>query len=172
MQVPEENDRNEFRAARLADREYMALYFPQIKDDENNNFRIWMSRRSQALVVQIILINIIFGTNVGLTVYAFKQYGSSNGVGLIYEGDCETVRTLDLWVHLLINLLSTGMLSASNYCMQLQAAPTRADVSSAHGNDQYLDIGIPSLRNLRYISGWRRLAWALLAFSSIPIHLM
>lgn len=163
---------DEFNAGRLADREYMALYFPQIKDDENNNFRIWISRRSQALAVQIILINIIFGTNVGLTAYAFKQYGSNKGVGLIYEGDCETVRTPDLWIHLLINLLSTGMLSASNYCMQLQAAPTRADVSLAHGNDQYLDIGIPSFRNLRYISGWWRLAWALLAFSSIPIHLM
>lgn len=162
----------DFRAGRFADREYMALYFPQVQDDENNNLRIWITRRSQALAVQIVLINVIFCTNIGLTAYALRQYGSNNGVGLIYEGDCETVRTLDLWIHLLINLMSTGMLSASNYCMQLQAAPTRGDVNSAHGNDQYLDIGIPSIRNIRYISGWRRLAWVLLAFSSIPIHLM
>ena len=166
------NEPEYFRARRFADRDYMALYFPQIKDDEKNNFRIWISRRSQTLALQIVLINIIFFTNIGSTVYALKQYGSDNGVGLLYEGDCETVRTLDLWIHLLINLMSTGMLSASNYCMQLQASPTRGDVTSAHLNDQYLDIGIPSIRNLRYINGWRRLSWELLAFSSIPIHLM
>ncbi|OTA93633.1 hypothetical protein M434DRAFT_41031, partial [Hypoxylon sp. CO27-5] len=122
-------------------------------------------------------------TNLGLTIYTTVLHDSQNGVGTIYKGDCNKVKTLNQWIHLLINFLGTGMLSASNYCMQLQVAPTRADIdrahqaqahehNRAHREGQWLEIGVPSLRNLWYISNWRRLAWALLAFSSMPIHLM
>ncbi|KAI0147984.1 hypothetical protein F4776DRAFT_673287 [Hypoxylon sp. NC0597] len=158
-------------------------WFPQIEDDENNSKRIYFSRRSRALLLQILFIGLILTTNLGLTIYAIVSYGSQNGVGTIYEGDCNKVKTLDQWTHLLINFLGTGMLSASNYCMQLQAAPTRADIdrahqapaheqNRAHKEGRWLDIGVPSLRNLWYISNWRRFAWILLAFSSVPIHLM
>jgi hypothetical protein len=82
------------------------------------------------------------------------------------------VKNLDLWVHLLINILSTGMLSASNFCMQLQAAPTRANVDQAHENNEWMDIGVSSYRNLKYISKSRKVAWALLAVSSLPIHFL
>lgn len=110
--------------------------------------------------------------NLGLTILAASRYGSDEGFSLIYERDCETVHALDQWIHLLINLLGTGMLSASNYYMQLQAAPTRASIDRARRDNRWLDIGILSVRNLRYISNWRRLSWALLALSSLPIHLM
>lgn len=123
-------------------------------------------------MVQIVVIISILVSNLALTIVAVNRYDSESGVGLIYEGDCTTVAKLNLWLHLLINLLSTGMLSASNYCMQLQAAPTRRDINRAHGGNKWLDIGVPSVRNLAHISNWRRLSWFLLAFSSIPIHLM
>ncbi|KAI1443085.1 hypothetical protein F5Y02DRAFT_226996 [Annulohypoxylon stygium] len=172
-----------FRASRFAKKSALSQWFPQIKDDENNSNRIYFSRRSRALLLQILLIGIIFTANLGLTIFAIVHYESQNGVGTIYEGDCNKVKTLDQWLHLLINFLGTGMLSASNYCMQLQAAPTRQDIDRAHEAEAYrrdpnhsegrwLDIGVPSLRNLRYISNWRRVGWVLLAISSIPIHLM
>lgn len=161
-----------FQVSQFADRRTLSGWFPRITDDENNNRRIWLSRRSRALMVQIIIIGFILMTNLGVTVFAVTSYGSRNGVGLIYKGDCSTVKQLDQWLHLLINLLGTGMLSASNYCMQLQAAPTRENVDKAHGDGKWLDIGIPSQRNLKYLSTWRRVSWALLALTSIPIHLM
>ncbi|KAI1408787.1 hypothetical protein F5Y13DRAFT_204536 [Hypoxylon sp. FL1857] len=173
----------DFRASRFAKRSRLSQWFPQIEDDENSSTRIYFSRRSRALLLQILLIGLILATNLGLTIYAIVSYGSQNGVGTIYKGDCNKVKTLDQWIHLLINFLSTGLLAASNYCMQLQAAPTRADVDHAHQADahernrahkegQWLDIGVPSLRNLWYISNWRRFAWALLALSSVPVHLI
>ncbi|KAK1757299.1 hypothetical protein QBC47DRAFT_442112 [Echria macrotheca] len=168
----EEDAAASFRVSRFAEKNKLSWWFPQILDDEHKSRRIWWSRRSRAIVIQIVVIGIIFCTNLGLTIFAFSRYGSDKGVGLIYEGDCEKVRTLDQWIHLLINLLGTGMLSASNYCMQLQAAPTRANIDRAHKDNRWLDIGIPSLRNLGYISNWRRLSWALLALSSVPIHLI
>lgn len=156
----------------FAERENLGGWFPRIMDDESKSWRIWWSRRSRALMLQIAIIGLILITNLGLTIYAVSSYGSNNGVGLVYEGECSTVTALDLWLHLLINLLSTGLLSASNYCMQLQAAPMRKDVDKAHKAGKWLDIGIPSFRNLMYISWRRRVTWALLAFSSVPIHLM
>ncbi|KAK1467406.1 hypothetical protein CMEL01_11399, partial [Colletotrichum melonis] len=161
-----------FQAQQFVDRNTLSGWFPQIESDENSSWRIWFSRRSRALMVQIGIIGFILMTNLGVTIFAVKSYGSRNGVGLIYEGDCSTVKRLDQWLHLLINLLGTGMLSASNYCMQLQAAPTRENVNAAHAKDKWLDIGIPSLRNLKYLSLWRRCSWALLALTSIPIHLI
>lgn len=161
-----------FKVNQFADQKTLAGWFPQIKNDENSNWRIWFSRRSRALMVQIGIIGLILMTNLGVSVFAVKSYGSRNGVGLIYEGDCSTVKRLDQWLHLLINLLGTGMLSASNYCMQLQAAPTRENVDKAHEIGKWLDIGVPSPRNLKYLSNWRQTSWSLLALTSIPIHLM
>lgn len=166
----------DFRASRFACREGqngLAQWFPLVQEDETSSrWRIWSSRRSRALLIQITIICVIFVSNLVLTILAVSKYRSQDGVGLIYEGDCTTVRDLNLWIHLLINLLSTGMLSASNFCMQLQAAPTRANVNRAHDGNDWMDIGVPSLRNLKYISRWRRLAWALLALSSLPIHFL
>lgn len=173
----------DFRANSFAKKSTLSQWFPQIEFDEGDSWRIYLSRRSRALLMQILLIGIILSANLGLTIFAISHYGSQNGVGTIYEGDCERVKTLDQWLHLLINFLGTGMLSASNYCMQLQAAPTRADIdrahqaqsheqNHAHQEGRWLDIGVPSLRNLQYISNWRRVAWVLLAISSIPVHLM
>jgi len=161
----------DFRASLFADRT-LSWWFPQIDDDEKKSWRIWLSRRSRALLLQIVLVGAILLANLVLTIVAVSRYESENGVGLIYDGDCDRVKALDQWLHLLINLLGTGMLSASNYCMQLQAAPTRANVDSAHAQGKWLDIGVPSLRNLFYISPWRRLSWFLLALSSVPVHLM
>lgn len=144
-----------FRVSRFADKTTLAWWFPQILDDETRSWRIWFSRRSRAMLVQISLISLILFANLGLTIFAVVRYGSQKGVGLIFEGECYMVRSLDQWIHLLINLLSTGLLSASNYCMQLQAAPTRANVNRAHQDGERLDIGIPSLRNLRYVSTWK-----------------
>lgn len=79
---------------------------------------------------------------------------------------------MSLWLHLAINVLSTVLLGASNYCMQCLSSPTRGDVDKAHSKGVWLDIGVPSVRNLRRISGRRFALWCLLAVSSIPLHFL
>ncbi|KAH6889399.1 hypothetical protein B0T10DRAFT_606713 [Thelonectria olida] len=168
----EDNRSASFHAGFVAERSILSRWFPQINDDETKSWRIWLSRRSRALMIQIGLIGLILLTNLSLTIFAIARYGSEKGVGLIYEGDCQTVKDLDQWIHLLINLLGTGMLGASNYCMQLQAAPTRENLNKAHANGRWLDIGVPSLRNLKHLDVRRRITWFILALSSVPIHLI
>ncbi|CAI6331455.1 unnamed protein product [Periconia digitata] len=90
----------------------------------------------------------------------------------LYKGDCERARQINTALHIFINILSTVLLSSSNYCMQCLSAPTRKDVDAAHALNKWLDIGIMSYRNLRFISKKRVALWALLALSSVPLHLM
>lgn len=132
----------------------------------------WVSKRSRSLVSQIMLVSAVLVTNLSLTIYANFKYPSVEAVGLLYKGDCGTVRKLNLWLHLLISVLSTLMLSASNFCMQVQSAPSRADIDKAHEKGTWLDIGLHSPRNFIYIRGWKRVSWAILGITSLPINML
>ncbi|KAI0426759.1 hypothetical protein F5Y09DRAFT_50659 [Xylaria sp. FL1042] len=165
-------DGTPFRVQGFADKQALAGWFPQINDSEKTSLRIRLSKRNQALLLQVALIAIIFSTNLFILLYASSKYPSINGVGLLYAGECDTVKTANRLLHLLINILSTGMLSASTFCIQLQASPTRADVDKAHKLNTWLDIGAPSLRNLKYIGRGRVIVCVVLASSSLPIHLI
>lgn len=56
--------------------------------------------------------------------------------------------------------------------MQCLSSPTRSEIDKAHGQGIWLDIGVPSIRNLRRLSTTRIVLWWLLAISSIPLHLL
>ncbi|KAJ4375995.1 hypothetical protein N0V83_001275 [Neocucurbitaria cava] len=92
--------------------------------------------------------------------------------GTLLKGSCARVRQLNVWVHLLVNVVSTLLLCASNYCMQVLIAPNRADLDRAHANRHWLHIGVPSPHNLTRIARDRSLLWILLMLSSLPLHLL
>lgn len=56
--------------------------------------------------------------------------------------------------------------------MQCVTSPTRSECDAAHARGDWLIIGIAGTRNLKRISYQRRVVWALLALSSVPIHLL
>ncbi|KAK0105188.1 hypothetical protein ONS96_004589 [Cadophora gregata f. sp. sojae] len=173
VRVAESRKNNkDWRAKGFASKNDLTHWFPRIAENEHESWRIWMSKRSQALLLHTATVAAILIANFTLTLFALAQYAHRDGVGIIYQGSCSTAKQLDRWLHLLINLLGTGMLMASNYCMQLQAAPTRANVNIAHNNDKWLDIGVSSLRNLTSIGPWRQFSRVFLALSSLPLHLM
>lgn len=95
-----------------------------------------------------------------------------DGDGTITEGTCSRIKNLSLWLHLAINILGTVLLAASNYCMQILSAPTRGEVDKAHQKKKWLDIGVPSIRNLFEIKKRRAYLWLFLGLSSIPLHLL
>lgn len=66
------------------------------------------------------------------------------------------------------------LLQQSNTIMQILASPYRHEVDSAHKEHEWLDIGIPSMRNIwkRSIALERVVMWWLIAFSSLPLHLL
>lgn len=113
---------------------------------------------------------LVFLINLTVTIW-----GSSPGriaPGVLMDGDCGKVKQLNVYLHILINILSTILLSGSNYSMQCLSAPTRKEVDDAHSNGRWLDIGIPSLRNIRSLSKQRIILWMMFGLSSLPLHLL
>lgn len=111
--------------------------------------------------------------NLVLAVVTWLSYQSTvDGVVTLHQGDCTVVKRVNSAAHVLINILSTLLLSASNLTLQLLAAPTRKEVDDAHASGVWLDIGVPSFRNLRRISRISVAVWCLLAASSIPLHFL
>lgn len=76
------------------------------------------------------------------------------------------------WSALVINILSTVLLAASNNCAQLITSPTRTAVDKAHGTGKWLGIGVPSIRNLRVFKKWEAICWVLLYLSAAALHLL
>lgn len=114
----------------------------------------------------------VFLVNLILTIWATQTLKMNECIGTIQRGSCRKTKNLSLWLHLMINALSTALLSASNHCMQCLSSPTRKEIDKAHASHVWLDIGVPNVRNLRRISWKRIFLWWLLAISSLPLHLM
>ncbi|TEA12883.1 hypothetical protein C8034_v005491 [Colletotrichum sidae] len=93
-------------------------------------------------------------------------------ISKVFEGDCDSARVRLMALKAFVNTFSTLILVSSNYFMQMLAAPTRADIDGAHRRSRWMDVGIPSMRNLRFVSPWRGVLWCLLALSSLPFHLL
>lgn len=123
---------------------------------------LWTS----AVTAVILLFNIIFlSVSVG-------KYGTSDGVGTLFQGDCGQAWLTNSALHVAINILSTVLLGASNYAMQVLSAPTRHQVDRAHAAQTSLLIGVPNMKNLGWIGPRRVILWLLLAVSTLPLHLL
>ncbi|KAF5366495.1 hypothetical protein D9757_012166 [Collybiopsis confluens] len=108
---------------------------------------------------------------INITILILSAIYTGGVIGVAFEGNCDTVERYSIGIHLIINVLSTALLGASNYTMQILCAPTRADIDRAHEKGIWLDIGLQSFRNLRYTSRQKQMLWAALFISSIPLHL-
>ncbi|KAL3484732.1 hypothetical protein BJX62DRAFT_218377 [Aspergillus germanicus] len=117
-----------------------------------------------AMTSAIVLI-----LNLVMLLWATLRHSASESV--LYSGDCDRVKQISAGIHFLINILSTLLLSASNFAMQCLSAPSREDLDRAHAKKKWLDIGVPSLRNLNRIPLTRSLLWFCLVLSSVPLHL-
>lgn len=120
-----------------------------------------------ALITTVVMI-----INLTFTIWAVQKFGAPNGLVTLQDGSCKETSTRTTWLHLAINVLSTLLLGASNYAMQCLSSPTRGDVNKAHSRNIWLDIGVPSFRNLRWVSRLRIILWCLLAVSSVPLHFL
>lgn len=97
---------------------------------------------------------------------------STSETRVITDGECRAIWRFTAGTNVVVNVLSSVLLGASNYCMQCLSAPKRREVSRAHKSRQWLDIGVPSVRNLRFISKNRAALWVLMALTSLPRHLL
>ena len=147
-------------------------------------WRVGMMACAVAAMISLLL-------NVGVIIGIAIKFGMPNGIGTLFHGSCKKVESFNFWIHLGINALSTILLgglklilvtdqvtialiknTGSNYCMQCLSAPTRKEVDAAHAKGKWLDIGVPSVRNLTNIAKLRVVMWLSLGLTSLPLHLM
>ena len=124
------------------------------------------------LYLQIGVASSVLVGNVIWTSWMIIKHGTNNGIGTITSGNCDVSYGLNSGLHALINVLSTLLLSASNFSMQLLVAPTRGEVNKAHRRNGWFNIGVSSIRNLRGVNPASAVVWILLVLSSTPIHLL
>ncbi|KAL4882211.1 hypothetical protein BJY04DRAFT_50215 [Aspergillus karnatakaensis] len=120
----------------------------------------------------ILLLNVVL---ISVAAGLASKYPENTGISsaeVIHEGSCAVVQRWNAALHLLINILSTAILAASNYCMQVLVAPSREEVSRCHARNEWLDVGVPSLRNLGAIDPFRRWSWLVLLVTATPFHLL
>jgi hypothetical protein len=118
------------------------------------------------------LTTVVLILNIVLTIWASLSFPMEGGFGTLIQGECDKVKSWALWLHLAINVLSTLLLSASNYTMQCLLAPTRSEVDKAHKKGKGVRIGVGGISNLEHIARNRAIIYALLVLSSVPLHLL
>ena len=147
--------------------EFLSRYIPRLPKDLIQSG--WRGVVTGAVLLSSIalIVNLVI-----LYVAASEPSDPVTGAKTLSSGPCSRISTAYTGFHLAINILSTLLLASSNATMQCLSAPTRKEVDAAHSKEKWLDIGISSLRNWRFMSNWRRIVYILLAASSLPLHLL
>jgi hypothetical protein len=127
----------------------------------------WGVLTGSAISGLVLVMNCTF-----VLVGALTGQGYNAGIATIFAGGADEVSRMSTLLHVVINVLSTLLLSASNYAMQVLTAPTRDQCVKAHRQGKFLDIGILSMRNIRSISLRSKVLYFALCLSSIPLHLL
>ncbi|TQN67003.1 hypothetical protein CSHISOI_08477, partial [Colletotrichum shisoi] len=116
-----------------------------------------------------------FAVNLAFTLWATRRRRgetAEDGIGVVFEGGCSEIKRLNTAVHVVVNILGTVLLAGSNYCMQCAIAPARSEIDRAHAKRKWLDVGVPSIRNLGWIRWEKKALWLLSSLSSFPLHLL
>ena len=132
------------------------------------SFSCW---RTGAIACALVS-SIVLCMHLAFAIWALANVPFSGGRGTLYKGKCSTVGSMMNWIQLLITFVSSLLLGASNYCMQILSAPTRAEIDAAHAKGNWLDIGTHSIRNVYLMSRRKRLLWSILAASSVALHIL
>jgi hypothetical protein len=117
------------------------------------------------VALNMILAFVALAVSVGCMVAIIVHTSSLPSQSSIREGSCDDIRAVNVGLRVAINVIGIVLVAGATYVFQVLTSPTRAEVDRAHRSSRYLDIGVPSFRNLIYISRWR----ALLATLILPL---
>jgi hypothetical protein len=126
-----------------------------------------VSLRFLATCVAMILI-----LNVAVLIYSAKRGPSTSASLLVAQDQCSTIKKLDVGLHALINVLGILALAAVGGFITALSSPSREDLNRAHRVGAWFDIGVPSIRNLKYIGRTRKYMCIIIYLLSFPIHIM
>ncbi|UPL03007.1 hypothetical protein LCI18_013941 [Fusarium solani-melongenae] len=122
-------------------------------------------------VFNAVVISLVTIFGAFLVYWGVSESGSIEKSFVFFRGSCKTSKSVNIWLHLLLNAFSTGVLASSNFFMQVLSSPTRSEINRAHKANRALKIGVQSLRNVFWTSKIKFVCWILFFVSSFPLHL-
>jgi hypothetical protein len=144
------------------------LRMPRVETPEKVHRPAWFTTVSTGLALAIIVLIV----NLIILVWTYSRFQIQNSSAVLFTGSCARASTITAVAELVINVLSTLLLAASNNCAQLLISPSRTEVDRAHENGVWIHVGVVSARNFKWIGRWRIVMWAVLFASSLPLHLL
>ncbi|KAH6649907.1 hypothetical protein F5144DRAFT_522677 [Chaetomium tenue] len=133
-------------------------------------WRAWRGggwRAGVAMIVLATLVILITGF-----VCLIVAISGVNGESAVFEGSCGSAAAVDWGLHAVVNVFVVVLVGGANYAFQVLSSPTREEVEAVHQRGGWLDIGIPSLRNLRRIEGGRALLAVVLLATAVFTQIM
>lgn len=127
-------------------------YSEKQQSDRRRAWKKWMVGWRGAAALNVLLAFVILLTGLVCLVYAAVNGMLSARVSVIFSGSCAAAAGIDLGVHAFVNVFAIVLLAGGNYIFQVLSSPTRGEVDAAHARKKWLDIGIPSVRNLVHIA--------------------
>ncbi|RKK34123.1 hypothetical protein BFJ67_g13921 [Fusarium oxysporum f. sp. cepae] len=107
------------------------------------------------VAANMFLTFLILVASVACLALASAQGHMSTWESLLMEGSSTTVEGIARGILAAVNVFAIILIAGANYVVQILNSPTRAEVDNAHSAFKWLDIGIPSLRNMSLISSTR-----------------
>ncbi|KAK3301241.1 uncharacterized protein B0H64DRAFT_471194 [Chaetomium fimeti] len=136
-------------------------------------WRVWRGGGWRAMVAVIVLVTLaVLITGFVCLVVAISGVDVEAGRSAVFEGDCGRAAAVDWGLHAVINVFVVVLVGAANYVFQVLSSPTREEVAAAHQRGGWLDIGIPSLRNLKRIEGGRALLAVVVLATAVFTQIM
>ncbi|KAF6785962.1 hypothetical protein CSOJ01_15499 [Colletotrichum sojae] len=146
---------------------------PSSKSESSDTSPRWLPtgwRRPALVNVGLTSASLVILTSTLL--YSISMKSNFNQVWAFYTSDCKSTATANTLLHLLINIVSTGLFASSNFFMQVLNSPSMQEIKFNHSRGKWLDIGIPSWRNAFHLHTFKLVAWIFLLLTSLPIHLL
>ncbi|KAL1842642.1 hypothetical protein VTJ49DRAFT_4553 [Mycothermus thermophilus] len=126
----------------------------------------WRSGMALNVLVMLVVLVAAFACLVAAI------SGLEEGRMAVFAGGCDKARRVDCGLHVVVSVLGVVLLAGAHYAFQVLTSPTRDDVSFAHNRHAWLDIGVPSFRNLRHIETGRAVLAVVVLASAVCVQVM
>ncbi|ORY68683.1 uncharacterized protein BCR38DRAFT_464055 [Pseudomassariella vexata] len=123
------------------------------------------------VVFNILLSTLIFLVALVCFAVAVSKAKSISEIA-IFTGSCSMTSNINIGTHIVINVCAIVLLAGANYIFQVLSSPTRLEVVAAHKNKRWLDVGIPSIRNLLQVSGFRSSLAIVVILVAVATHVI
>lgn len=124
------------------------------------------------IALNVLLAFLVLIVGFVCLIVAISRSSLSEGRSAIFVGSCATATGIDWGLHAAIGIFVAALVAGANYVFQVLSSPTREEVTAAHQERKWLDIGIPSFRNFGRIEASRTFLAVVVLASAVFTQIM